>query len=164
VQQEIEMPDDAIAPVPRPETVSFSGRYLVIVGGLLVLIIAMLAFLWSKERGRRMDVEKAFADYQGKAEQDKRNIAQMMLGQMARPGGDDHGVRPFQRQDHVPVTVTLDGAKRPAFHLPAAAAERFGFQGGDVIVVDGAPASGPAGGTEAPGRPAGGSASAPAHD
>jgi hypothetical protein len=137
--------ENGSAPVP---TVSFSGRYLAMVGGLLVLIIAMLAVLWVRERGRRVDAEAQVMEL--RRESQKLNL---MLSLMTRSGAAEPSVQPFQRQDQVPVAVTLDGARRDAYRLPAAAAERFGFREGDVILVVGAGAgstSAPA--TTGPGR------------
>jgi hypothetical protein len=131
----------AAPPVP---TVSFSGRYLVIVGVLLLAIIIMLAALWTRERSRRVVAENDRQVLLDQLDATKKSIGQIMMGSMGSmgpPAMELPSIRPFQRQDHAPVTVTLDGAKRSAYVLPVAGAARFGFQAGDVIVVMEGPAS-----------------------
>jgi hypothetical protein len=157
--KEIAMPDDSAPPAPPAQTVPLSGRYVVIVGGLMLLIVVMLAFLWTTERRRRQKAEDFIVELQAKNKQDQQGLAQMMMGQMVGRGSEGPSVRPFLRQDHVPVSVTLDGAKRQAYLLPASGGERFGFQAGDVIVVEAAPTTGPA-----PGSASGKPASSPAGD
>ena len=138
------MTDASAGPNPPAlptQTVSFSGRYLAMVGGLLILIIAMLAVLWVRERSRRVEAETTAAELK------KENAKlQFILGMTfkggaapstapAEEGPSSPPIQPFQRQDQVPVTVTLDGAKRAAFRLSAEGAARFGFREGDVILV-----------------------------
>ena len=140
------MTDDNATPNPPAvpsQPAAFSGRYLVTVGGLLVLIIAMLAVLWMRERSRRVEAEAAVVQLKEKAAQLPLLLSMMtrsMPGPGSAPAAEEPSlapIRPFQRQDQVPVTVTLDGVKREAFCLPADGAARFGFREGDVILVVG---------------------------
>ena len=136
-------------PAAASQTLSISAGYLVTVGGLLLLIIAVLAALWIRERTRRVAAQRDVSQLLEQSERDKRTLAQMMIGAMGRQMGAESEAKPFQRQDHKPVAVTLDGARRQAYVLPASGAQRFGFQAGDVIVVEeethatSAPASSP---------------------
>jgi len=124
-------------PAARPsQTFTLSAGYLAMVGGLLLLIIAVLAALWIRERNRRIAAQREVVQLIEQNERDKRNLAQMMLGAMGRQIAGEAEAKPFQRQDHKPVPVTLDGAKRQAYVLPASGAQRFGFQAGDVIVIE----------------------------
>lgn len=133
------MTDANAAPQPTakpPQTYAISAGYLVTVGGLLLLIIAVLAALWIGERKRRVAAQRDVVQLQEQISRDRQGMAQMMIGAMGRQIGAGAEARPFQRQDHKPVAVTLDGAKREAFFLPASGGLRFGFQPGDVIVVE----------------------------
>jgi hypothetical protein len=131
-------------PVPQAtaqpsRSLTVGAGYLATVGGLLLVIIVVLATLWTRERGRRVDAEEAVVRLQKQNQQ-----LSLMLTLSARSGAVEGAVQPFQRDDHVPVTVSLDGARREAYRLPAPAAERFGFREGDVILVVPAPATRPA--------------------
>ena len=139
-------------PLPSVQTVSFSGRYLVMVGGLMILIVAMMAVLWVRERSRRVDAEAMVVEL--KRENAKLQLVlgmTMKSGPAMSAGPTEEGpslprIQPFQRQDQFPVPVTLNGVQREAYRLPADAAARFGFREGDVILVmpRGAPTSTPA--------------------
>ena len=124
------------APAAPFQTATLSAGYLVTVGGLLLLIIGVLAALWMRERNRRVAAERDVSQLLEQSDRDRKMMAQMMMGSIGRQIGPEAEGRAFQRQDHKPVSVTLDGAKRQAYILPASGARRFGFQAGDVIVVE----------------------------
>jgi len=118
----------------RGKDQTFSARYLALVGGLMALIIAMLAILWMRERGRRVGAELRCQRLQIQYQQLRAALSQLAMGQLSTPSSQP-AVTPFQRQDQVPIRVVLDGRPRDAYVLSAEGARRFGFHGGDVILV-----------------------------
>jgi hypothetical protein len=131
---------DANAPNPpaaQQTSVSFSAGYLLTVGAMLLIIIGVLAALWMRERGARARAEEQVGQLSNLLTQNRNAMAQLMIGTAGRQAPSE-GVafRPFEREDHKPVAVTLDGSARQAFVLPASGGRRFGFLPGDVIVVE----------------------------
>jgi len=131
------------------QTVTLSGRYVVAVGGLVVLIIGALAYLYAREVKRTRDARGYIAQLERQNEQIKQALMQMgsfgpkLEAPEPAAAAAATTVRPFQREDHVPVSVTVDGERRQAYRLPVSGATRFGFREGDVILVVGSPASAP---------------------
>jgi hypothetical protein len=128
------------------QTVTLSGRYVIVVGGLVVLIIGILAYLYAREVKRTREARVYIAQLEKQKEQIRQALMQMgpfgtKLEAPEPAAAAATTVRPFQREDHVPVPVTLDGERRQAYRLPASGAMRFGFREGDVILVTGSPAS-----------------------
>jgi len=108
---------------------STDARYFALVGGLLVVIIAALAWLWLAERQRRADVEEALIELR---RQRVLSLAEVMRMQ----GGMGAQRASVRREDLTPREVTLDGRRREAFFISTSAGRRMGFDGGDVIVVE----------------------------
>ncbi len=125
------------------QTVTLSGRYVVAVAALVVLIIGTLTYLWRRERSYHLEAARAGALLQSENARMKQVLLQMgSLGpKLEAPEPAAAAMRPFQREDHVPVPVTVDGERRQAYRLPASGATRFGFREGDVILVVASPAS-----------------------
>jgi hypothetical protein len=134
------MTQPPISPPPPKQAVELSPRYLAVVAGLVLLIVATLAFLWTRERKRRIAAEDDAMQCAAQLDKVGAAMAQIQLSSLMQRG-EEKGIRPFQRQDQVPTAVTVDGARRPAFTLPADAGERFGFAPGDVVLVAQRPAT-----------------------
>ncbi len=117
---------------PGGET-SQPALQLALIGGLLVVIIALLSFLWMRERSRRFEAEIRLAELSQKTSQDP--VAELLRKMAIRKTlAPDHGIR----RDDMPVQrVKLDGRSRRLFRVSAAAGEQMGFLPGDVIEVAG---------------------------
>ncbi|HUU22519.1 MAG TPA: hypothetical protein VM389_08285 [Phycisphaerae bacterium] len=117
------------------------------IAGLLVLIIALLAVLWVRERKARIGAENEAARLSQRVKTLER-FALMGLASPAEsgPAGAAEGgeVRPVQRDDLPVEHVEFMGRKTPVLHISPAAGQRFGFLPGDVIVVGRPAASQPA--------------------
>jgi len=112
---------------------STDARYFALVGGLLVVIVAALAWLWLAERARRVDAEEALAEVR---ERRALSLAEVMrIGGAAPPAGEA-----VRREDLSPRQVTVDGRLREVFFISASGGRRMGFRGGDVIIVAETPA------------------------
>ncbi len=110
---------------------------LALIGGLLVLIIALLAFLWMRERSRRFEAEIRLAELSQKMSQSMSQdpVAEFLRKMSIRKiPAQVQGVR---REDLPAKRVDLDGRSRRLFRVSAAAGERMGFLPGDVIEVAG---------------------------
>lgn len=139
-----EPPEKAQQKVPTP--LNFS----VIVSGLFVVIIALLAVLWMRERAAGAKAQK---DLAGMKQMCKDMALREMTMRMMMEGSAG---RPFTRADLVATRdVRLDGKNRQALHITAEAGRRLGFRAGDVIVVSEAPPARtqPAGAASTPPRP-----------
>ncbi len=114
-------------------TTSQPGLQLALIGGLLVLIIALLSFLWMRERSRRFEAEIQLAELSQSMSHDP--VAQFMRKMSIRKmPAQVQGVR---REDLPIRIVDLDERSRRLFRVSAAAGERMGFLPGDVIEVAG---------------------------
>ena len=104
------------------------ARYFLLVGGLLVVILAALAWLWLAERARRVDAEEALMDLRRQRAVSRAEV--MRMGGAAQPAGGH-----VRRDDLSPRQVTVDGRRREGFLVSESAGRRMGFRGGDVIIV-----------------------------
>ena len=120
-------------------------KYLVIVGGLLLLIIVALAVLWMNERNGRIAAQRELARLRAAQSGALGSLMNDPGWRIAPPGG----ARAVNREDLPRKAVTLDGRKTSALQISAGAGARFGFQEGDVILV----AEEPPQSTTAPVRP-----------
>ena len=102
------------------------GKYLAIVGGLLLTIIVALAVLWLSERRGRLTAEAEAARLRRR----QRALQSVLPGLTGMPGAS-----PIRRDDLQPTTRELDGRQREVFTISAAAGERLGFEPGDVVEV-----------------------------
>jgi hypothetical protein len=126
------------APDAAPADGTLDSRYLAIVGGLMVLIIILLAWLWLHERVARNAAYRELVAARGNsalAMQLQATLGRGMAGPQTRPA------RPIQRDDLPAETVNWNGAPRSVLRLSAAAGERVGLRPGDVVVVAPAPAT-----------------------
>ena len=110
----------------RQENASqLDGKYLLVVAGLLVVIMASLAMLWHAERRRRILTEK--------------NFTHLLLQQQVRSALESRPLpRPAESVDRSTLargTVVMNSLARQVFYLDADSGERMGFEVGDVIVV-----------------------------
>ena len=104
-----------------------------IVSGLFVAIVALLAFLWMRERSAGAKAQKDLAGMRQQLALQE-GINSMLAAQSAGR------VQPFARADLVATReVRLDDKKLQILEITAAAGCRLGFGTGDVIVVSAAP-------------------------
>jgi hypothetical protein len=122
---------------PHPDT-----KYLVIVGALLVLIIAVLAVLWRKERCARADGERRLSELT-RSPALPTELQRILAGRRTMPPPEDEFPKPVQREDLPGETLQFKGRLRTVLYISPDAGRRFGFRGGDVIVVGGGPEATP---------------------
>jgi hypothetical protein len=106
-------------------------KYLMVVGGLMVLIILLLAGLWLRERRISTTARRELAAL-------RRNVGaggrlQAALGRML--SGAHPASRPLGRDELTSETVTWNGRPREVFRVSPAAGNRVGLRPGDVVVV-----------------------------
>jgi hypothetical protein len=118
---------------PHPDT-----KYLVIVGVLLVVIIAVLAVLWRKERCARADAERRLSELT-KSQALPAELQRVLAGSPTMLPPDDGPPRPVQREDLPAETLQFKGRSRTVLYISPDAGRRFGFRNGDLIVVGGDP-------------------------
>lgn len=119
-------------------------KYLIIVGGLLMVIIATMCLLWMRERGKRMEAESKLAEINSRDAKVQSVLSQLMggePGESMRPAVAS--ARPVERGDLRPVAGTLNGEAVQVFEVSASAGERIGFRPGDVVRVATLPATSP---------------------
>ncbi len=103
-----------------------------IVSCLFVVIIALLAFLWRRERSAGAKAQK---DLVGMRKMCKEMALREMTIRMQAAGSAGR-VHPFTRADLVATReVRLDGKNRQVLEITGAAGLRLGFGAGDVILV-----------------------------
>jgi len=121
------------APDGRPPAGPRDGwwQYIVTVGVLMVLIIALLAALWARERAARLSAQRELA----KALRQCRGM-QSALGQIIAQNTAGR-TQPIHRADLPTRTVRLDGVTRPLLLVGSAAGRRMGFAAGDMILITG---------------------------
>jgi len=115
-------------------------KYLVVVGGLMVLIIILLGALWLRERRISMTARRELAAVRRNA--GAGGQLQAALGRML--AGTRPAARPLDRGELTRETVTWNGRPREVFRVGAAAGERVGLRPGDVVVVSGPATTSPA--------------------
>ena len=127
-------PNDTKQPPEAPSGASSDAKYMMAIGGLMILIIGLLAALWLKERARANRAAESVAAM--------RRLTSTELGRFL--GDQGQTVRPLQRDDLPSETVDWNGAPRKVLLVGAAAGVRLGLRPGDVLVVAPAPTSTPA--------------------
>jgi len=117
----------------KADASGIDGKYMMLVGGLMVVIIAMLAILWQKERRSRLLAEKNLAETRLLFEQRQQALAQMLVseGAMRQP--------PVDRKYLVPELVEFRGKVRPVFYVTPEAGRAIGFADGDLVDISPAP-------------------------
>jgi hypothetical protein len=108
--------------------------FYLLVTGLLIIIIALLAFLWLRERRAGGDLQQQMAEMELAFKQQRQALGQMLVAE-ARSQID--------RDMLAARTLELDGQPRQALMISAKAAERIGLRPGDVLIVGEAPATRP---------------------
>lgn len=108
------------------------STFLMLVGGLLVAIIALLAVLWQKERMRRAEAEMQLQTLAHQSSQQMNLLAQSVFQGQGGPGSAPPAVH---REDLPAEMLPFKGKVRTVLTLGASAGERLGFAPGDVIVV-----------------------------
>ena len=117
-------------PTPTdPATVD--GRYMLLVGGLLLVICLTSAVLWFLERRRRVQTESDLIDM---AEQVSSLRAILAKGG-ALGGMMSRGPQPVDRDSLTSWTVPLDGRPRRVLLLSAHSGRELGFHVGDLVWV-----------------------------
>ena len=114
-------------------------KYFIMVGGLLVLIIVLLAALWLRERRISIAARREVVALRRNAGAGGR--LQAALGRMLAGGRPTS--RPLQRAEMTTETVTWNGRPREVFRMTAAAGKQVGLQPGDVVVVSGGSTTAP---------------------
>ncbi len=110
-------------------------RFFIIIGALLVVIIATLATLWMRERGRCRDLVYENAKLAEAIDKSKAAAGLQMMMAKALAGEGQGGAKTVDRELLSRQTLTVDGRQREALMLPAAVAKRLGFEAGDLIIV-----------------------------
>ncbi len=148
--------------VPPRSAADESKQYLVI-GGLLVLIIALLATLWVRERRSRVSAEATVVQLRQQLQAIQQLSGLRTLGQgdealqealrqrmeggelePLAPGTEPPALpAPVQREDLPSETAEFQGRVRTVFRISEAAGRRIGFAPGDVVVVQESPATAP---------------------
>ncbi len=115
-------------PEAKPaEESSPDSRYLAIVGGLLIIIIGVLATLWLRERSRAAGLENEVYRLRRRGEQ-MQLAGQVFLSQYAGK------VDPLSRNEWHLEKRRFEGKLHDVFVLKASAADRLGLAPGDVAV------------------------------
>ncbi len=140
-------PPEPARPGPRGPQ-ELSARFATIVGILGLMIVALLAGLWLRERVRAVRAEAGFQQLSEETRRLQALVGQLILSK-ALPAR-------VSREDLPTTTVRLNGREVKALRLSAELAETLGFQGGDVILVQPPPA--PTSSATAPSAPT------PAHE
>ncbi len=100
---------------------------------LMVVIIALLAALWVRERSGRIAAQQNAIRW----ELQFKNL-RGALGNLLPPGAQK-ATRPVVREDLPSKVVELDGRTARLLEVSASAGRRFGFRQGDLILVRGEP-------------------------
>lgn len=116
-------------PQPRADS-----RQLVIVGGLMLLIIGLLAFLWTRERSRRVTAQRQLAVLHQRHDALNTTLANVLVGRA------EDSSRKVRREDLPQEQALLNGKKATVMRISATAGERMGFRPGDIIIVSPRPA------------------------
>lgn len=124
-----EAPQRAVGQSPKAAQVG--PRYLASVGVLLVIVIALLALLWMRERRARIAAEVNAARWQEKSKRLSGAVGDLLV----KRGGQL--IQPIQRGDLPARVVDLDGQRRTVLEVGALAGRRLGFQPGDLVLVGG---------------------------
>ena len=130
------------APSPQPKTRQ-DFWYNLALGALVVLIIASLAMLWTRERHRRQNAEGDLMTLGQQYQQLKMAYAQMAVANLGGAEGRSVSIRPVVREDLMPTRGNLDGQTVPLYRITEATGKRMGFEPGDMIWVTPAPATQP---------------------
>ena len=115
------------------ETTPQPAMQLALIGGLMLLIIAMLCFLWMRERRRRFDVQSRFVELSQKTSQ---NPLAEFLQKMPIRNSLSSPQLAVRREDLSARKVQLDGQSRKLFSVSVSAGERMGVLPGDVIEIN----------------------------
>ncbi len=118
------MSDNDKQPVPP----SGDSRYLLLVGGILMVIVLTLAALWQIERRRRMASDEKLTTYSEKLY--KANLVSEMFR--------DNMIM-IDRNSLANEEVSLNGEQRKLFHVNAPDGEKMGFLPGDLVEIDNPP-------------------------
>jgi hypothetical protein len=114
-------------PTSRPNAVG-DGRYLMIVGVMLLLIIASLVFLWWRERRNARHLQSLL-----EAARSQPAGQQELLSRLA--GMKVTGPDAIRRNDMPRLEMTVNGETRQVILISAGAGRRMGFEPGDLVRV-----------------------------
>jgi hypothetical protein len=119
----------------QPTTIEarLDTKYLLVVGVLMVLIMAALAALWLRERGRRIGAMRQVSELDSRLMANNNRLQELAQGLLAEHA---RKVDPIERGQWELRSVNLDGREVTAFEISPATARRIGgFKAGDVIIV-----------------------------
>jgi len=121
----------------QPPPAQGDNRFIVAVGVLLLLIVALLAGLWIRASRRAQRAEQRVVTLSRQQSQAAGLLQQAMREHIGRAT--------IRREELATRKVTLAGRQISALVLPAGQADRLGLRAGDVILVDKLPttATGP---------------------
>lgn len=139
-------PDAHREALGAPQPSSSDTKFFWAVGGLLLLIIAILAGLWLKSERRARQAEADLAQVR-RIQESTQAVFQELFRQKPGSLGID-------RQSLTTRPAEIDGHKTTVLLMPAELGEAIGFQAGDVILVEQRPATAPATQASAPTKPA----------
>ncbi len=121
---------------PLPTAPNADRKFLLAVGGLLLLITLLLSGLWVRMRRQVVRLRNDIASLQTQ----RSGIAPLMQLAMEK-----HAQRlTLDREKLATRDVVLDGRPTRALRISAVVAQRLGLAPGDVVLVDAAPATAPA--------------------
>lgn len=114
---------------PPSPAAQLNQRFVMIVGVLLLMIIALLAGLWLRERVRAARAEVRAAQAQEELRLRAKWTAQRALESLIESRGG--GLHVVSTQE-----LTINGKKTEAFKISPDLANEIGFGPGDVIIVE----------------------------
>lgn len=109
--------------------------FLMTAGGLGLLTLCLLAGLWLRA-DRRARLAEALLHETRQRDAEVARLTELLKTQPLFPAVD--------RKQLARQTVVLDGSEVSALGMPLDVAERIGLAGGDVVLVEPAPATAPA--------------------
>jgi len=104
-------------------------KYFATVGVLLVIIIALLAVGWVRERRARRTAQLHRDTAVQKYEQMQSAVGALLSGEMR------DRIRPVRRDELPTREVRFENRRRSVLELDPATARKFGFAPGDLILV-----------------------------
>jgi len=104
--------------------------YQVVAGGLLLLIVAMLAVLWVRERSARVAAQIESASLRQRHENVEAILRDLMVGQ------DHYAAQGIARGELPKRNCRLDGNEGELLLLDLQSARTLGLMSGDLILVE----------------------------
>ena len=122
------------------------GMQFLLMGGLLVVVMGLLAVLWIRERSQRVRWQNEAAQLDRELKSKPSDFQRLFPGATlatSMPAGDGAPAGTICREDLQPERVQFQGRLATVFTVSASAGKRIGFRPGDVVVVGPPPSSAP---------------------